>query len=146
MHVFGVCLLSSGLDPCRLWVQFFIGADRAVASHAVGRVQRPISSFSTSDLRDAHEQIVRFTTGRELIWTPIARFPGFPVYRLNIQAHSVCLACLFFVRFGTKDDERRGYLTLSHHHDGEYRTEVFDNEVVNGHLVVTETTVQVPGI
>jgi hypothetical protein len=50
------------------------------------------------------------------------------------------------VRFGTKDGERRGYLTLTHHHDGDCRVNVLDIEVVNGHLVVTETDVQVPGI
>jgi hypothetical protein len=90
---------------------------------------------------------VRFTTGGELVWVPTGtRFTGFPVYGLTIQAHSVGLECSFYVRFGTKDGERRGYLTLSHHHDGDYRVNVLDIEVVDGRLVVTESTVRVPGI
>ena len=45
------------------------------------------SGFSTSDLRDAHEQIVQFNTASELIWTAAGtHLPGYPVQGNAISA------------------------------------------------------------
>ena len=106
----------------------------------------PAAGFSTSDVRDAQEQIVRFNTADELIWTADGtRFPGYRASsNLNsIGADGICPSCTFQVRFGIKDGERRAYLTMDYNH---YSTgSVVDLEVVDGKLVVTETNVGPPG-
>ena len=68
----------------------------------------PASSFTTSDVRDVQEQIVRFdTASNSLIWAGDGRsFSGYPVSGLFIRADS-----FFQVRFGTKAGERRAYFT-----------------------------------
>jgi hypothetical protein len=86
------------------------------------------SGFSTSDLRDAQDQIVRFNTANELIWAADdTRIPGFKVMTLNFATGPCYLAsiprttcstgCSFEVRFGAKDGERRAYLTVDYIHD-----------------------------
>lgn len=108
----------------------------------------PAAGFSTPDVRDAQEQIVRFNTADELIWTADdTRFPGFPVSGNVVTADKVCRFCTFQVRFGTKDGERRAYLTWTDetgHFEGHPPT-IFDIEVVSGQLVITGTNVPVPG-
>jgi hypothetical protein len=68
----------------------------------------PDSSFMTSDVRDAQEQIVRFdVSSNSLIWVGDGRsFSGYPVSGFFIGADRS-----FQVRFGTKDGERRAYFT-----------------------------------
>ena len=103
------------------------------AAQVLAVFQDPASSFSTSDVRDVHEQIVRFdTTSGALIWAATdQRFSGYPVNGLFIGA--------FQVRFGTKDGERRAYFTE--------RTppNICDIEVVGGQLMISATNVTVPG-
>ena len=92
------------------------------------------SGFSTSDVRDAQDQIVRFNTAGELIWTADdSRFPGLAAYDGSLE-----------VRFGTKNGEPRAYLTfsMSYYHYGPPAT-VIDLEVVDGKLIIIATTVPV---
>jgi len=107
----------------------------------------PASGFSTSDVRDSQEQIVRFNKAAEFIWAADdTRFPGYPVTGNLIGAEKFCRFCNFQVRFGSKDGERRAYLTFSDdtgHFEGHPPT-IFDIEVVSGQLVFTETSVTVP--
>ena len=107
------------------------------------------TGFSTSDVRDIHDQIVRFNVAdktHELIWTADDRsFPGYPVYGNFILAYSVCSFCAFDVRFGIKDGERRAYLTFVDNYDHDYTGNIVDLEVVDGRLVMTQTNVRVPG-
>jgi hypothetical protein len=96
----------------------------------------PSSSFSTSDVRDVQEQIVRFdVSSNSLIWAADGRsFPGYPVSGNFIRADKG-----FQVRFGTKDGERRAYFTET------ATGTLCDIEVVNGQLVISPTTQPVPG-
>lgn len=94
------------------------------------------STFSTSDVRDVHDQIVRFDmTSNSLIWAADGRrFTGYPVSGNFMRADKS-----FQVRFGTKDGERRAYFTET------VATTICDIEVVGGQLVVSPTSVNVPG-
>lgn len=96
----------------------------------------PASSFSTSDVRDVGDQIVRFdTTGNSLIWAADGRsFSGFPVSGNLLRADR-----FFQVRFGTKGGERRAYFTEAE------ATTLCDIEIAGGQLMITPTTVHVPG-
>ena len=94
------------------------------------------ATFSTSDVRDVHDQIVRFDmTSNSLIWAADGRsFTGYPVSGNFIGADKS-----FQVRFGTKDGERRAYFTET------VATTVCDIEIVGGQLVILPTSVTVPG-
>jgi hypothetical protein len=106
----------------------------------------PASGFSTSDVRDVEEQIVRFNIANELIWTADGtRFPGYPVYDAFISAHGICSVCSLQVLFGTKDGERRAYLTWGDDYNHYYSGTIVDIEVVGGQLAITETNALVPG-
>ena len=96
----------------------------------------PASSFTTSDVRDVQEQIVRFdVSSNSLIWVGDGRsFSGYPVSGLFIGA-----ARSFQVRFGTKDGERRAYFTET------ATATICDIEIVGVQLVITGTNVPVPG-
>ena len=95
----------------------------------------PASSFTTSDVRDVQDQIVRFdVTGNTLIWAADGRsFAGYPVSGNFLGAGQN-----FQVRFGTKGGERRAYFTET------VATTICKVEVVGGQLLVTPTTVHVP--
>ena len=54
-----------------------------------------------------------------------------------IEGRIRCEGCAFEVRFGTRDGERRAYLTVDYGHDNPGT--VVDVEVVNGALVFTKT-------
>jgi hypothetical protein len=96
----------------------------------------PASTFSTSDVRDVQEQIVRFdSASNSLIWVVDGRsFAGFPVDGSFIRADRH-----FQVRFGTKDGERRAYFTET------ATATICDIDVIGGALVISPTTVIVPG-
>ena len=103
------------------------------------------SGFSTSDVRDAREQIVRFNSAPELIWIADGTlFPGYPVNGNLITADRT-RDFYFQILFGTKDGERRAYLTWFDNYNHYYPKTIVDLEVVDGHLVITETHVTVPG-
>ncbi|HXG54640.1 MAG TPA: hypothetical protein VNJ03_04615 [Vicinamibacterales bacterium] len=95
----------------------------------------PDSSFSTSDIRDVQDQIVRFDmTSNSLIWAADGRsFQGFPVSGNLLRADRA-----FQVRFGAKDGERRAYFTET------VATTICDIEIVGGQLVISPTSVKVP--
>jgi hypothetical protein len=110
----------------------------------------PGTGFSTTDLRDVQEQVLQLNTANELIWTPEGtRLPGYRVDRCCYAGVSfifgkICAAdCAFEVRFGTRDGERRAYLTVDYGHDNPGT--LVDVEVANGALIVTRTNVFVPG-
>ena len=103
------------------------------------------SGFSTTDVRDVHEQIVRFNTAGELIWTADeARFPGYLADGYVITADRICPGCYFLVRFGTRDGQQRAYLTWASDESDDHPATVLDVEIVAGRLVVSGTNVTVP--
>ena len=96
----------------------------------------PASTFTTSDVRDQQDQIVRFNTADELIWAADdTRFPGYRVIGNYVRFDSY-----FEVVFITKNGERRAYLTV-HGHGPEFPNTVCDIDVAGGRLVIRETTV-----
>lgn len=106
----------------------------------------PASGFSTSDVRDVQEQIVRFNTANELIWTADGtRFPGYGILGNLIRGPGP--DGYFQVRFGTRNGEHRAYLGWSddYCHCPGYPATIADVEVVGGRLVITATNVPVPG-
>ena len=97
------------------------------------------SGFSTSDVRDAQEQIVQFNTAGELIWTADGtRFAGYSVGGIFINADRLC-QCRFEVRFGTNGGERRAYLTADYGHENPGT--LVDLDVVSGALVAGRSSV-----
>lgn len=115
-------------------------------------VFRESSGFSTTDLRDVQEQIVQFNTANELIWTADGtHLPGYRVESHNFGTRpvffisgAICAeGCAFEVRFGTRDGERRAYLTADYGHDNPGT--LVDVEVAGGALVATRTDVFPPG-
>lgn len=101
------------------------------------------SGFSTSDLRDAQEQIVQFNTANELIWTADGtHLPGYRAEGNFIPAEASC-KCTLVVHFGTRNGERRAYLTADYIHDNPGT--VVDLEIAGGVLVVSRTNVFPPG-
>ena len=110
------------------------------------------TGFTTTDLRDAQEQIVQISSANELIWTADGtRLAGYRVTTLP-GSHSpvdfiegkICPECWAFeVRFGTRDGERRAYLTVDYRHDNPGT--LVDVEVTGGALVVTKTEMFAPG-
>ena len=108
------------------------------------------SGFSTSDVRDVHDQIVRFNRADELIWTADGtRFSGYRVDGNAITAEAVCHSCYFLIRIASRDGEQRAYLTWPdvelHGRADHPPPTILDIEVVGGQLVITDTNVRVPG-
>ena len=111
----------------------------------------PGTRFSTSEVRDVQEQVLQLNTANELIWTADGtRLPGYQVERCNCYpgvsfiVGKICAeGCAFEVRFGTRNGERRAYLTADYGHDNPGT--VVDVEVAGGALVVTRTSLFVPG-
>jgi hypothetical protein len=100
------------------------------------------SGFSTVDVRDVQEQVVRFNTAGELIWTADdTRFPGYPV-----NGNFVRRDHYYQVRFATRDSERRAYFCGHGHDDVTDPPSICDIEVVRGQLVITETGELCPGV
>ena len=103
----------------------------------------PGTGFSTSDLRDAQEQLLQVNTANELIWTADGtKLQGYQVQQgysgVSYIAGNICAeGCTFEVRFGTKNGERRAYLTADYGHDNPGT--LVDVEVSGGALVVTRT-------
>jgi hypothetical protein len=123
-------------------------------SAATLKVFTDASGFQTSDLRDAQDQIVQFNTDDEFIWAADGtRLPGFkvltlplatgPCYLVSIPGTTCSQGCSFEVRFGTKDGQKRAYLTVDYIHDNPGT--LVDVELVNGALVVTQTNEFPPG-
>ncbi len=110
------------------------------------------TGFSTTDLRDAQDQILQMNLGGELIWLQDGtRLPG---YRRQTYTHSggvwhyvdgaICAqGCSFEIRFGSKGGEQGAYLTVDYGHDNPGT--LVDVEVSDGKLVVSQTTLYPPG-
>lgn len=95
----------------------------------------PDSDFSTTDVRDIHEEIVRFdTAGKTLIWAADgSAFGGW-----EVSGNFLGSLQQFQVRFGTKDGERRAYFTET------VPATICDIFVENGRLRIVSTNVTVP--
>jgi hypothetical protein len=109
----------------------------------------PLTGLSTSDVRDAHDRVVQFTTGGDVVWTVDGtHFPNHPVqgpgHSLfgNIAPEPSC-ACWLVVRFGASNGERRAYLTADYGHFNP-RTMVA-LEITGSALIVERTDVFPPG-
>src|SRR5581483_8532831 len=76
----------------------------------------PVTGSSTSDVHDAHDRVVQFTSASELIWIDGTRLPDHhvegPGHRVtgNVPPEPSC-QCWLVVRFGASAGERRAYLT-----------------------------------
>jgi hypothetical protein len=106
----------------------------------------PASGFSTSDVRDVQEQIVRFNTASELIWVADdTRFSGYRVNGNKVRGPGP--EDYFQVRFGTKNGEQRAYLGWDddYCHCPGFPMTVLDIEVIGGRLITAATDVVVPG-
>jgi hypothetical protein len=110
------------------------------------------TGFSKSEVRDVQEQILQFNPPTELIWTADGtRLPGYRVGMNNfgdtptyyIEGKICTEGCAFVVRFGTRDGERRAYLTVDYGHDNPGT--LVDVEVADNALVVTQSSVFPPG-
>jgi hypothetical protein len=108
--------------------------------------------FSTSDLRDAEDEIIQINSSNELIWTADGtRLPGYRVvgggggeYGAYFILGKICPeACQFEVRFGASGGEQRAYLTVDYGHDNPGT--VVDVEVIDAALQVTPTSIYPPG-
>jgi len=105
------------------------------------------SGFTTTDLRDAEDEIMQLSTAGELVFPAIdTRLSGFRLLLNSEQgiAGNICgRPCEFVVRFGVKDGEHRAYLTIDYGHDNPGT--LVDVEVAHGGLVVTQTDLYPPG-
>src|SRR5262249_9404703 len=101
----------------------------------------PLTGLSTSDVRDAQEHIVQFTTAHALVWTadetPLSgHFVQGPGYQPvgNFAAEPSC-QCWLVVRFGASNGERRAYLTGDYGHENPGTVVALD--VAGGALIVS---------
>jgi hypothetical protein len=98
------------------------------------------TGFSTSDVYDVHDQIVRFNTADELIWSATdARFAEFIAEGTFIAYHHKG-EHFFQVRFGTRNGTRLAYLSWPD--DRRTIVDLWVDE--RGDLKMAETTVPVP--
>jgi hypothetical protein len=116
-------------------------ASGTLATAGLIRFVDQASGFSTTDARDADDQIVQFTTAGELIWAADGtRLHGFTARgnTITIPAEASC-HCSLVVHFGAG----RAYLTADYIHDNPGT--IVDLEIVAGALVVNLTGVFPPG-
>ena len=114
-----------------------------VPSNGLVTFADPHSGFYTSDLHDAHEQVVRLTVAQGLIWVADGtRFPGYSVQGNNSISVPAC-ACSLVVRFGTREGERRAYLTADYIHDNPGT--LVGLSISGAALTISPTTVFAPG-
>lgn len=163
-----VCVSQRGVMRISGWIVLLIVAQGVAACSGSGSLSAPLapsivpqsapipihlavftdpaSGFSTTDVRDVQEQIVRVNTANEAIWTVDGtRFSG---YRVNgNQIRGPGHDDWFQIRFGTKNGEQRAYLGWSDDwcHCPGYPATIADIEVVGGQLIITATDVLVPG-
>ena len=104
------------------------------------------TGFTTTDLRDAQEQIVQIKLGLrahlERRWHApggyrVTTLPGLNGPVDFIEGRICPEGCAFEVRFGARDGERRADPTVDYGHDNPGT--LVDVEVVGGALVVTKT-------
>lgn len=73
----------------------------------------PLTGVSTSDVRDAQDHVVQFTTSRDLIWVDGTHLPGHDAGQSDQRLQTVepSCQCWLVVRFGAMNGQRRAYLT-----------------------------------
>jgi hypothetical protein len=112
----------------------------------------PATGFSTTDVHDAHDRIVQFTTSGDLVWTPDGtHIPGYlvephaqpPAYFLGPGAFPCAEFCDFSIRFGAREGQRQAYMTIDYGHSNPGT--MVDVEVIDHALVVTQTSRFPPG-
>ena len=135
-------------------------AGRGAAAHPAGEHRRFTSSpnrrpgFPPPTSGTHRIEIVRVQPANELVWTADGtRLPdyvrpealqGFSRGPVHFIEGKICPeGCAFEVRFGSKDGERRAYLTVDYGHDNPGT--LVDVEVAGAALVVTQTTSYPPG-
>jgi hypothetical protein len=109
----------------------------------------PLTGLSTSDVRDAQDHIVQFTTGGELVWTADGTHlsghsvsgPGYQSSN-NVPGEPSC-QCWLVVRFGASNGERRAYLTADYIHFNPGT--VVALQIAGLTLIVSRTDVFPPG-
>jgi hypothetical protein len=105
----------------------------------------PVSGFSTSEVHDAQDEIVKFNAVGDLLWSDGTRFPGYVFDGVNIEAKRLC-SCQLQIRFGSRSGSRRAYLTTAFAHEGNPGT-VLDLERYGNGLLwqFTQVPVSEPG-
>jgi len=110
------------------------------------------TGFSTTDLYDASDHVLQIDSAGALIWTADGtRMPGYRVETLEFSrgffyfvAGTICPGgCEFEIRFGSRNGDRRAFLTVDYGHDNPGT--LVDVAVANGALIVTQTTRYPPG-
>lgn len=107
----------------------------------------PLTGLSTSDVRDAHDHVVQFTTAGDLIWIDGSHLPGHeasgPGHPSQSSTPEASCQCWLVVRFGASAGERRAYMTgdVGHSNPGT----VVALEIAGGALVVSWTDLFPPG-
>lgn len=124
--VCGLIALSIGCD-----VTVSTGDDSTYA-----RFQDPDSDFSTTNVRDVDEEIVRFdTTTQGIVWAADDRV--FDEGQWTVDGVFLGQGGSFQVRFGTKDGQRRAYFT-------ETATATICDFVVTDSFQIFQTNTPVP--
>jgi hypothetical protein len=109
----------------------------------------PLTGLSTSDVRDAQNDVVQFNTAGELVWTAdgthlAGHYVQGPGYQSSLSiAGELSCACWLVVRFGASDGERRAYLTADYGHFNPGTLVALD--IAGGALTVTATDTFPPG-
>ena len=119
------------------------------ASNPLVVFKDPLTGLSTSDVRDAQDHIVQFTTAGELVWTAdgtrlpghSAEGPGHPSSS-NVAEEPSC-HCWLVVRFGASNGERHAYLTADYIHFNPGTVVALG--IAGGALIVSRTDVFPPG-
>jgi hypothetical protein len=97
----------------------------------------PLTGLSTSDVHDAQDHVVQFTTANELVWIDGTH------HQLQNSAGVPSCQCWLVVRFGATNGERRAYMTadVGHSNPGT----LVDLEITDSGLVVSWTDLFPPG-
>jgi hypothetical protein len=107
----------------------------------------PVTGLSTSDVRDARDHVVQFTTANELVWIDGTHLPGHqvdgPGHRVQSNTPEPSCQCWLVVRFGATNADRRAYMTadLGHSNPGT----LVDLEITGSALAVSWTNQFPPG-
>jgi hypothetical protein len=108
----------------------------------------PLTGLLISDVRDAQDHIVQFTSAGDLVWTADGthlprHWPLVPGQSFDSVAEEPSCQCWLVVHFGASNGERRAYLTADYIHFNP-RT-IVALEVAGGTLIVRRTDVFPPG-
>jgi len=145
-----VFIVANGLVGCKSPALHAPSAPSVVSPPNPGALvvsTDPLTGLSTSDVRDAQNHVVQFTTLDELIWIDGTHLPGHqvdgPGHRLPSSVPEPSCQCWLVVRFGAADGERRAYMTadVGHSNPGT----VVNLEITGSALIVRRTDLFPPG-